>query len=317
MAAPAQTVEGKRRARARRWEHLGAYLFLLPNLLGFLVFTLVPVAAVGLLAFTRWGVIDRPQWVGLRNFVRLLSFHSEAGHTTANDPFFWQYLGNTVFLMLGLPLAVAGALGLALLLNQRLRGMVAYRTIFFLPAVCSPVAVALLWKWIYAPDFGVLNYALHMVGVANPPQWLQSTTWAKPAFILMGLWTGIGGYNCVLYLAGLQGIPAELYEAADLDGAGWWQKLRHITWPLLSPTTFFIVVMGVIGGFQGGFTAAYMMTDGGPAGATTTLMYYIYRMAFQWFEMGYAAAIAVVLFLLVFGFTLLNWYLGKRVVHYQ
>jgi len=315
MAVP--TVVTTPAWRRRLLEHAGAYAFLLPNLLGFLTFTLLPVLAVGLLAFTRWGVIDRPQWVGLRNFGQLLGFHAEGGRLLANDGRFWQYLWNTVYLMSGLPLAVVGSLLLALLLNQRLRGVVGYRTIFFLPAVCSPVAVTLLWKWIYEPDFGVLNWGLTLLGVAHPPNWLQSTEWAKPAFILMGLWAAVGGYNCVLYLAGLQGIPQELYEAADIDGASGWQKLRHITWPLLSPTTFFIVVMGVIAGFQGGFTAAFMMTDGGPVGATTTVMYYIYRRAFQWFEMGYAAAIAVVLFALVFGFTLVNWRIGKKVVQYQ
>jgi len=314
VSTPACSASAHRR---RLWQHAGAYAFLLPNLAGFLVFTLLPVLVVGVLAFTRWGVLDSPQWVGLRNFRLLLGFHAEGGRPVASDPFFWKYLWNTVFLMSGLPLAVAGSLLLALLLNQRLRGVVAYRTIFFLPAICSPVAVALLWKWIYAPDFGVLNWTLTRLGLAHPPNWLQTTEWAKPAFILMGLWIAVGGYNCVLYLAGLQGIPGELYEAADMDGASGWQKLRHITWPLLSPTTFFIVVMGVIAGFQGGFTAAFMMTDGGPAGATTTIMYYIYRLAFQWFEMGYAAAVALVLFVLVFGFTLVNWHLGKKVVHYQ
>lgn len=305
------------RLRRRLADHAGAYAFLLPNLLGFLVFTLVPIGAVSLLAFTQWDIINPPQWVGLRNFSLLLGGSHVGGRLAANDPDFWRFLWNTVYLMAGLPLAVAGALLLALLLNQRLRGVVAFRTIFFLPAICSPVAVALLWKWIYAPDFGLLNWLLQSVGVAHPPAWLQSTAWSKPAFILMGLWTAVGGYNCVLYLAGLQGIPGELYEAADMDGATGWQKLRHITWPLLSPTTFFIVVMGVISGFQGGFTAAYLMTDGGPAGSTTTIMYYIYLRAFQGFEMGYAAAIALVLFVLVFGFTLINWQLGKRVVHYQ
>jgi len=305
------------RPRARRRRHLGSYLFLAPNFLGFLAFTLLPVGAAFILSFTEWGLLGHPRYVGLANFSKLLGFHRQGGALTANDPYFWKYLGNTVFLMLGIPLSIAGSLFSALLLNQRLRGVVLFRTLFFLPSICSAVAVTLLWKWIFQEDYGLLNTWLRGVGVADPPRWLVSTAWAKPAFIIMGLWTAVGGYNMILYLAGLQNIPAELYEAAAMDGANWWQRLRHVTWPLLAPTTFFITTMSIIAGFQGGFVAAYMMTGGGPAGATTTIMLYIYQNAFQWFQMGYAAAIACILFALIFGFTLLNWRLSQRVVYYQ
>ena len=302
----------------RRWRrYLGSYAFLAPNFLGFLVFTLLPVAAAFVLSFTEWDILNRPRFLGLHNFDQLLLFRREGSRLVANDPYFWKYLWNTVFLMFGIPLSVLGSLLCALLLNQRLRGVVFFRTLFFLPAICSAVAVTLLWKWIFQEDYGLLNTWLRDIGIAHPPRWLVTTAWAKPAFIIMTLWMTIGGYNCVLYLAGLQNIPTELYEAADMDGANAWHKLRYVTWPLLSPTTFFIVTMAIISGFQGGFIAAYMMTGGGPAGATTTIMLYIYQNAFQWFQMGYAAAIACVLFALIFGFTLLNWRLSQRMVHYQ
>lgn len=303
-----------------RRETLSALGFLAPNLLGFLVFTFLPVLAAFGLSLADWDLSSAPRFVGLANFARILGFERHGGQLAASDPQFWRYLGNTLFLMLGIPLSIAGSLALALLLNQKLRGIVAFRTICFLPTVCSIVAVCILWKWILhsqPPEYGLLNSALVSLGVRHPPDWLGDMRWAKPAFILMGLWIAVGGYNCVLFLAGLQNIPSEFYEAADLDGASWWHKLRHITWPLLSPTTFFVLIMSIIAGFQGGFAAAFLMTDGGPAGATTTLMYYIYNNAFQWHRMGYAAALACILFAMVFGFTLLNFKVGQKVVHYE
>jgi multiple sugar transport system permease protein len=195
----------------------------------------------------------------------------------------------------------------------------------------------MLWRWLYNPDFGLVNdflRALHLVtpgpgGVLNPLleaagakqpgesiKWIADPAWAKPALILMGLWVGIGGQNCILYLAGLQGIPGELYEAAEMDGAGWWQKLRYITWPMLAPTTFFILIMSIIYGFQSGFVGIHILTRGGPAGATTNVLYYIYNHAFEWFKMGRASALAMILFAVVFTFTLINWKFGKRGVDY-
>jgi multiple sugar transport system permease protein len=308
------------RLRARsRWKSLdlaSCFAFLAPNFVGFLAFTLFPLLACLALSFTRWNLAGRPTFIGFENFVSLLGFHREGERLAANDAQFYRYLWNTVYLMGGLPISIIFSLLFALLLNQRLRGVVFFRTLFFLPAVCSAVATALLWKWIFEPDFGLLNSFLRAAGVGAPPAWLADPAWAKPALIIMAVWMTAGGTNCVLYLAGLQGIPQEYYEAAELDGAGWWSKLRHITWPMLSPTTFFIVVMSVIAGFQGGFIAAFMMTDGGPAGATTTIMFYIYQRAFRWFEMGYASAVAVFLFALILGLTLLNWRIGQRLVHY-
>ena len=313
----------ERRTKNRRVKDaMGSFAFLLPNFFGFLIFTFVPIFASLGLSLTNWDVLQplsAKSFVGLSNFNELLGFHREAGRLMANDPQFWQYLGNTVFLMLGIPIGIIGSLALALLLNQKLRGVTIFRTIYFVPSICSGVAVALLWRWIYNPEYGLLNSFLYkFIHFKDPPLWLLSTSLAKPALIMMGLWGGIGGLNCLLYLAGLQGIPQEYYEAAEIDGAGSWAKFRHITWTLLSPTTFFILVMSIIGGFQGGFMQAFLMTGGGPAGSTTTIMYHIYNNAFGGFyRMGYACAIAWILFILVFGFTIVNWKVGSKLVHYS
>jgi len=285
-------------------------LFILPNALGFLAFTFFPVLACFALSFAEWdGVrpLAEARFVGVQNYRSILGLHREGGHLVANDPLFWKYLYNTVYLMAVIPVSMALSLLAALLLHQRLRGMVAYRTIYFLPVVCPFVAVCLLWKWILNADYGLLNTLLMSLGIAQPPRWLEDVSWAKPGLMLMSLWIGVGGYNCILYLAGLQNIPEEYYEAVEMDGGGWWAKLRYITLPQLAPTTFFILTMGLIMGFQGGFTQAYLMTRGGPVGSTTTITYYIFHNAFEIFHMGRAAAIAWFLFLLVFGATLLNW----------
>jgi multiple sugar transport system permease protein len=275
-----------------------AYLFLLPNISGFLCFTLLPVVASFVLVFFEWDVLTTPKFVGLLNFITLLK-----------DKDFWYYLYNTLFFMLAIPLNMAVSLFLAILVNQKLKGITLFRTIYFLPVISPIVAVALLWRWIYNPDFGLLNSFLRLF-ITHPPEWLSSTTWAKPAIIIMSVWQGCG-YTMLLYLAALQSIPEELYEAARIDGATAWQQFKNITWPMLSFVNFFIVIMGIISGFQA-FGVQYVMTGGGPAGSTTTIVYYIYNNAFQWFKMGYASAIAWVLFLLVFGFTLLQWKLSKK-----
>lgn len=295
----------------------GAFWFLLPNALGFVTFTLLPVLAAFLLSFTRWDAVESWQGVhfaGLDNYRQILGFAHTPEGLRATDEQFWYYMYNTVFLMLGIPLGMALSFFTALLMNQKLRGITLYRALYFLPTVCSSVAVAVVWRWVYDADWGLLNQGLQLVGVDNPPGWLIDPSWAKPALILMGLWIGIGGYNCVLYLAGLQGIPQELYEAAEIDGAGWWERVRHITWPMLAPTTFFILVMSLISGFQGHFVAIHILTRGGPAGATTNLLYYIYQSAFDHQKMGYACALAMVLFVIIFVCTVVNWKYGKKSV---
>jgi multiple sugar transport system permease protein len=297
----------------RQW--LVALPFLAPNIIGFLVFTLLPVAAGLLLSMFNWDIFHAPQFVGHENFVELLGFHQSNGELAANDPQFWQYLGNTFFLMLNIPVGMAGSLLVAIVLNQKIRGRSFFRAVFYLPTICGGIATMVLWMWLYNPDFGLLNWLLGMVGIQGP-NWLGNYHWAKPSLMIMGLWASIGGTGMILYLAGLQGIPPALYEAAEIDGAGAVKKFLHITWPALTPTTFFIFITGIIGGFQGGFQAAFVMTQGGPAGATSTISFYIFKQAFEWFNVGYAAAIAVVLFLLVLVVTLINWRFSGKKVHY-
>ena len=295
----------------RMKDTLTAYGFLFPNLIGFLIFTSIPVLASLALSFVRWDLLSwPPRFVGLANFAELLQ-----------DTYFWKYCWNTVTLMLAIPLSMAGSLLLALALNQKLKGIVLFRTVYFLPTLCSGVAIYMLWRLIYNPDFGVLNAVIAKFGQLlglplRGPNWLTDEAWAKPALILMSVWQTVGGYNMILYLAALQGVPRDLYDAAEVDGANSWQKFWAVTWPQISPTTFFIAIMSVIGGFQAGFDPAYIMTGGGPNGSTTTIIYYLYNNAFQWHKMGYAAAIAWVLFLIVFFFTLLQWRFFGRTVHY-
>jgi len=292
-------------------ETLAAYGFLLPNLSGFLIFTSIPVIASLLLSFVKWDLLSEPRYVGLQNFVQLFQ-----------DRYFWYYCYNTMYLMLAIPISMAGSLILALALNQKLKGMVFFRTVYFLPTLCAGVAIYMLWRLIYNPDFGILNSMIAKTGeiIGIPlqgPYWLTDERWAKPALIIMGVWQTIGGYNMILYLAALQGVPRDLYDAAEVDGANSWQKFWAVTWPQISPTTFFIAIMSIIGGFQAGFDPAYIMTGGGPNGATTTIIYYIYNNAFVWHRMGYAAAIAWFLFLIVFVCTLIQWrYFGKNVHYY-
>lgn len=302
----------------RRRVTSAAFLFLLPNLLGFVLFTSFPVLASFFLSFFRWDLFTAPEFVGLDNFRALLG-----------DRHVWQAAYNTAFLMLAIPVNIAGSLFLAVLMNRKLRGIVVFRTVFFLPSIVAGVGTYILWRWLYQPDYGLINSILNTVvpgwaheglrwvfgGENWPPQWLTSVFWAKPALMFMSFWTLVGGYNMVLYLAALQGVPPELYEAAGIDGASGWQRFRHVTWPMVSPTTFFILTMSLIGGLQSGFEEAYVMTQGGPAGATTTIGYYIYNNAFAWNKMGYAAAIAWVLFAVVLGLTLLNWRFGGKMVH--
>ncbi|MCK4249140.1 MAG: sugar ABC transporter permease [Candidatus Omnitrophica bacterium] len=303
-------------------EGFAGYFFILPNLTGFLAFTSLPVLASLVLSFCHWDILTPAKFAGIDNFVKLIGFHSEAGKWIANDPLFWKYTWNTIFIMAAIPIGMFGSLMLAMIMNQKLKGMVFFRTIFFLPSICAGVAICLLWRWIYNPDFGLINSFIAKVGDVTHlplrgPDWLSSTTWAKPALMIMGLWAAIGGRNMILYLAALNGIPKTLYEAAEIDGANGWHKFWAITFPLISPTTFFISIMSVIGGFQAGFMQAYIMTGGGPAGATTTINYYIYNNAYQWFKMGYASSIAWVLFIIILGVTMINWRYGGRVVNYD
>jgi multiple sugar transport system permease protein len=289
-----------------RRETVAGYLFLLPNVIGFIVFTAFAVVASAAISLTSWDLLSDPEFVGVQNYIDLLT----------NDPLFRTVLWNTFyFTVVSVPASTAIALGLALMFNTGLRAIPLFRAAYFLPVITATVVVALIWRWFYNPDFGILNYVLYELGVDTPPNWLASRTWAMPSVIILSVWKQVG-YNMVIFLAGLQAIPTTLYEAASIDGAGRWERFRNITLPLLTPTTFFVLVISIIGSLQV-FDAVLVLTDGGPANATRTIVFHIWEQAFVFLEMGYAAAVAWILFILVFLVTILQWKLQKRWVHYE
>ena len=377
MSEPADNVR-------KRWPQVArALAFFAPNMAIFAVFTLVPVIFTLVLAFFEWDPFTTARFVGFDNFNVILA-----------DRQFWYYLLNTLVFMLGLPLSMAGSLFLAVMLSQKLRAVIAYRTAYYLPSITNGVALFLLWKVMYNKEAGLVNALLlpvvnlgrwlvgaQTIGMDAMPDWLQdawsfpsimvglvltiviclvlSPLWlrlrhlprpawlglgaamalvvavigfalafqanrmtggefytAKPALVFMNVWTFIGGANMILYLAALAGVPTELYEAAEIDGAGRWRQFKDITWPMIAPTTFFIFVMGMIGGLQGGFEMAFMMTEGGPDGSTTTVGYHIFSQAFFEYRFGYAAAISFILFLLVMAVTMVNWRFGSKAKGY-
>jgi multiple sugar transport system permease protein len=273
------------------------------------VFTLYPVAASLYYSFCDYSVLQAPIWIGLENYRRM-----------ATDTLFWISLRNTLFYAaLSLPLGLVVALSLALLLNTGVRGMPVFRTIFYLPSIVPVVAGATLWLWIFNGQYGLLNWALapvlRVVG-AHPPAWLGDPAWAKPALVLMSLW-GVGN-SMIIYLAGLQDVPQELHESAELDGAGVWCRFWHITVPMISPVIYFNLVMGIIGTMQV-FTTVFVMTggaDGNPARSTLFYALYLFSTAFYDLRMGYASALAWVLFMLIAGLTLVANKLAERRVHY-
>jgi multiple sugar transport system permease protein len=282
-----------------------AYLFLAPGFIHFVIFTLFAVGFAFYISFHEWNII-RPEkpFVGLDNYLRLFQ-----------DTRFHRSVLNTLIFLIGIPLNLSFALAVALLLNTKVRGQALFRTMFYLPVVTPLVVSAIIWKWVYQGDYGLLNYYLLKFGIIHEKIfWLADPNWALPALIIMGIWTGMGA-PMVIYLAGLQSIPEEMYDAAKVDGASAWQRLLYITIPLLRPTTFFLVVTAVIGTFQI-FTEVYIMTNGGPLNRTTTIGYYLYTNANRELDMGYATAMAFVLFGMIFIFTLLQWKYTRGDVEY-
>ncbi|HOP56178.1 MAG TPA: sugar ABC transporter permease [bacterium] len=280
------------------------YLCISPWIAGFLIFTAGPIVASLFFSFCNYDVVTPPNWVGIQNYKRLIS-----------DPLFWQSLKVTsYFSLVSVPLGIALSLIIAILLNQNIKGLTWFRTIYYMPSVISGVAVALLWMWIFNPEFGVLNFLLWKLFHIQGPAWLMSEEWVIPALIIMSLW-GIGG-DIVIYLAGLQGIPTELYEAAEIDGANSFNKFLNITIPMMSPVLLFTLIMGIINSFQV-FTQAYVMTRGGPHYASLFYVLYIYQNAFQFFSMGYASALSWILFLIILALTFLIFKSSPLWVYYE
>lgn len=303
MASRAVSAPRRSRISIRTREAIDCYIFMLPAILGIVLFSLGPMIASFYFSLTDYNMLASPAFVGLDNY-----------RTLIHDGLFWTSLRVTlIYSGVSVPLVLMFALFLALLLNQRLPGVTAFRTVFYLPTIMSGVAIGMLWRWIFNPDFGVLNLLLEKVGI-HGPAWLGDERWALPSLIATSLWSA--GGSMIIFLAGLQDIPNDLYEAAEIDGAGTWSKFRNITLPLLSHVTFFNLVLGIIGALQV-FTEAFVMTNGGPNNATLLLSLYLYRNAFQFLKMGYASAIAWAMFLIVLVLTLLVFRSAPAWVHYQ
>lgn len=285
-------------------ENAWAFGFLFLALVGLFGLTLLPIVVSFFLSFTDWDALGAPNLVGLRNFVQL-----------AHDPTFYRALWNTIYYtVVSVPLGMLLSLALAMALNRAIPGVGFYRTLVLIPVISSTVATALLWGLMLDPYIGLANHLLRLVGLPASG-WLTDTKMAMPAIILMSVWKGLG-YNMVLFLAGLQGIPPELREAARIDGAGRWKEFVNITLPMLSPTTFFVLVISVISSFQV-FDQTWVLTKGGPQEATITLVYYVYQTGFQQLRMGYASAIAYVLFFMTLIVVMIQWISQRRWVYYQ
>lgn len=275
-----------------------------PWLIGFLIFTAGPMLASLYLSFCKYD-LHSLTFVGTKNYEVLLT----------RDPLFWKSLSNTaLFVLFSVPLGLTGSLMIAVLLNQKVKAIPVFRTLFYLPSLVPAVASALLWQWVFHPENGLLNTGLDKVGV-HGPKWLQDPHTALPSLILMSLW-GIGGGRMLIFLAGLQGVSDELYEAAQLDGAKSWACFRHVTLPMLSPTIFFNLILGIIGSFQV-FTSAYIMTGGGPDNATLMYVLYLYNNAFRFFKLGKASAMAWMLFVILLGFTAFQFKNASKWVYYE
>jgi multiple sugar transport system permease protein len=304
----AVAADRRRGLSMRTREAISGWLWASPWILGFLIFTLGPFAASFYLAFTRYSITSAPVWVGLDNFTRALS---------GSDGLFWPSLMRTLqwaFVMV--PIGIGLSFLAAMLLNQRLKGTVLFRTFFFLPSLTPIVALALVWRWLYHPEFGGINYLLWRFFGIQGPLWLGDSATAMPALMIASLWATIGGSTMIIFLAGLQGVPQELHEAAEIDGAGPWQRLLSVTLPMMSPTIFFNLVVGVIAALKV-FALSMVATGGGPNYATWFFILQLYQSAFQNFEFGYASALAWIFFVLVVALTIFNVRLSRHWVYYE
>ncbi len=304
------SIKHSRFSLSRR-EALWAYAFITPWIIGFLVFTVGPMLASLFFSFTDYDIVTPPRWIGITNYVNLF-----------RDELFWHSLGVTFkYASIALPLGLITSYLMAVLLNQKVRGVNFWRTVYFLPSVIAGVAVAMLWSRIFDPKLGVLNPFLAEFGIKGPG-WFSDPQWAVPALVIMSLW-GVGG-NIIIYLAGLQGVPTDLYDAAKVDGANAWQRFRYVTLPMTTPVIFYNLILGLIGTFQY-FTEVYVISSansiggglGGPARSTLFYNIYLYQNAFKYFHMGYASTMAWILFIIVLGFTLLIFRSSEAWVYYE
>ena len=300
-------VAGRRRrgpSRQQIHDNIVGYLFFSPWLIGLVLFNIIPILSAIYYSFTEYSVLQPPRWIGLGNFYQMLYA----------DELFWKAVYNTLYYAIfSVPLGLIFAIVLAMFLNYKVWGLTFFRATFFLPSIVPGVAAAVVWAWILHPEYGIINDMLGRLGIPGPP-WLTSEVWSKPAFILMSLW-GVGS-TAIIFLAALQDMPLHLYEAAEIDGANLFQRARYVTMPLLTPAIFCNLIMGVIGALQI-FTQVYVISDGGPVWSTLFYVFYLYRQGFQYFNMGYASALSLVLFVITLIFTLILMMTSKRWVYYE
>ncbi len=327
----AVTAARPKPGRVKQIDSLWGYLFIAAPLLGFVIFAAGPLIASIILSFYKWDLLTHPKWAGLDNWAKVIGFKLQpeayaaalaqgkpwldalAVYFKANDPIVWKAMSNTGFLLLGIPISLALAIFLASLMNQPMPGKQAFRVVYYMPTVLPLAALALLWLWVLNPDYGLFNNTLRSLGVPAELarlNWWQNRALVKPAFIIMGIWRGVG-YQALVYLAALQGVPRQLYEAAEIDGANAWNKFWGVTWPMLSPTTFFLLITSLIGGFQI-FVEPAIMTNGGPANESVTMVMLIWKKAFRDFAMGYASAQAWLLGVIIMTITIINFLLARR-----
>ncbi len=310
ISQPSSRVSSKPRRRRssglQRQEAIEGFLWISPWIIGFLVFTLGPMVASLYFSFTQYSIGSTPTWIGLNNY--------QQAFTT--DPLFWPSLGRTITYALMLVFfGIILSLLAALLLNQEIRGRNVFRALFYLPSLTPVVSLAVIWGWLLQPQNGLVNYLLGFIGI-DGPSWLTSRSWVIPSIVLISLWSSVGGGRMIIFLAGLQGVPQQLYEAAKMDGAGQLGQFWHITLPLISPTILFNAIISITGSFSV-FSLAYIATGGGPNYGSWFYMLHLYNNAFSFFEMGYASALAWILFALILALTLFQLWLSRRWVHYE
>ncbi len=306
MATITRVGASVRSGGLKRRETIEGLLLVSPWALGLLLFIVGPLVASAYLSFAEYSVLRPPRFIGVENYARALF----------DDEIFWKSLERTsLYVLMLVPLGLAASLGCAMLLNSGLVGTNIFRTLFFLPSLTPIVAGAILWQWIYQPEVGLANYALKSVGIEGP-RWLASYEWALPSLVIIGMWGSVGGSRMIIFLAGLQGVPQELYDAADIDGAGILQKFWNVTLPMISPTMLFNLVLGIIAAFKV-FAVAYVATGGGPAYSTWFFVYHIWSQAFKYSQMGYASALAWIFTVVILAFTFVQFRLSRRWVYYE